>query len=149
MQKYTQLMAAYGAAEGIDFKFGGTVANTLHAHRVIQHYQETKGPKVADGVVRSLYRQYFEEERHPSSDETLIRAAEEAGVEEAEAKRVVQDRSEGLSETKMLLRDAVSNQVDSVPRIVLEGKRRDIELVGAKSVEEYVAALQKIIKESS
>ena len=149
MQKYTQLMAAYGAAEGIDFKFGGSVANTLHAHRVIQHFQEAEGSKVADGVVRSLYRQYFEEERHPSSDETLIRAAEEAGVGEAEARRVVEDRSEGLGETKMLLRDAVSNQVDSVPRIVLEGKRRDIELVGAKSVEEYVAALQKIIKESS
>ncbi len=149
MQKYTQLMSAYGAAEGIDFKFGGTVANTLHAHRLIQHFQETKGSKVADGIVRSLYRQYFEEERHPASDETLVRAAVEAGVEEKEAREVVGDRKEGLRETEMLLRDAVGNQVDSVPRIVIEGKRRDIELEGAKEVDEYVNALKKIVKESS
>ena len=65
---------------------GGTVANTTHAHRLIQHYQETKGPEVADKIINSLYKQYFEEERHPSSDETLLRAATEAGIDEKEAK---------------------------------------------------------------
>jgi hypothetical protein len=32
---YTTLMSAYGASRGIDFKFGGTVANTIDAHRVV------------------------------------------------------------------------------------------------------------------
>jgi predicted DsbA family dithiol-disulfide isomerase len=149
MQKYTRVMGAYGAAEGIDFKFGGTVANTLHAHRMIQHFQEEKGAETADKIVKSLYKQYFEEERHPASDETLLRAATEAGIDEKEAKEFIGNRNEGLRETQMLLRDSVSNQVDSVPRIVFEGKRRDIELEGAKEVAEYVAALNKIIKESS
>jgi predicted DsbA family dithiol-disulfide isomerase len=149
MQKYTKVMTAYGAAEGIDFKFGGTVANTLHAHRLIQHFQEEKGPETADKIVSSLYKQYFEEEQHPASDDTLLRAATDAGVDEGEAKEFIENKKEGLRETQVLLRDAVGNQVDSVPRIVFEGKRRDIELEGAKEVDEYVAALKKIIKESS
>lgn len=51
MQKYTVLMSAYGVGSGIDFKFGGTIAQTLNAHRVIQHYQEEKGPEVADKII--------------------------------------------------------------------------------------------------
>ncbi|KAK3716056.1 hypothetical protein LTR37_006786 [Vermiconidia calcicola] len=149
MKKYTMLMSAYGEAEGINFKFGGTVANTLHAHRLIQHYQESKGPETADKIINSLYQQYFEEERHPSADETLLRAASEAGIDETEASAFIQDKREGLMETKVLIRDQVGNQVDSVPRVVIEGKRRDVELEGAKEVDEYLAALNKIIKESS
>lgn len=31
MKMYTTLMSAYGASCGIDFKFGGTVTNTIDA----------------------------------------------------------------------------------------------------------------------
>ena len=116
---------------------------------MIQHYQETKGPETADSIVKSLYKQYFEEERHPASDETLLRAATEAGVDEKEAKEFIEDRREGMMEVKALIRDQVGNQVDSVPRIKFEGKRRDFELEGAKEVDEYVATLNKVIRESS
>lgn len=149
MKMYMNLMGSYGHAEGIDFKFGGIVANTLQAHRLIQHYQETKGPETADGIVKSLYKQYFEEERHPAADSTLLRAATEAGIDESEAQAFIEDRREGMMETKALIRDQIGNQVDSVPRIKIEGKRRDVELEGAKEVEEYVAALNKVIRESS
>ena len=67
-------MSAYGASAGITYKYGGTVANTLPSHRIIQYFQETKGAVVADKLVNALYRMYFEEERHPSSDETLLSA---------------------------------------------------------------------------
>lgn len=67
-------MTAYGASAGISYKFGGTVANTLQAHRMIQHFQDSKGAEVADELVNSLYRQYFEEEKHPSSHSTLLAA---------------------------------------------------------------------------
>ena len=142
-------MGSYGEKEGIHFKFGGVVANTSHAHRLIQHFQQEKGPEVADGIVRSLYRQYFEEERHPSSDETLLRAATEAGVDEEEAKAFVADKQLGLREVEMAVREQAGNQVDAVPFVVIEGKRRDLSLEGAKEVGEYVAALEKVAKESS
>ena len=51
MRMYTTLMSAYGVSAGIDYKFGGKVANTLEAHRVIQHFQEEKGPVAADKII--------------------------------------------------------------------------------------------------
>jgi hypothetical protein len=55
MKMYTTLMTAYGVSAGIDFKFGGTVANTMDAHRVIQHFQEEKGPEVADRIINCKF----------------------------------------------------------------------------------------------
>ena len=51
MKMYTTLMTAYGVSAGINYKFGGTVANTMDAHRVIQHFQEEKGPETADKII--------------------------------------------------------------------------------------------------
>jgi predicted DsbA family dithiol-disulfide isomerase len=45
MKMYTMLMSAYGKSCRIDFKLGGAVANTLHAHRLTQHFQEEKVQK--------------------------------------------------------------------------------------------------------
>lgn len=142
-------MSAYGTAEGITYKFGGTVANTLQAHRCIQHFQETKGPQTADKFVSSLYRQYFEEEKHPSSPETLLLAAKEAGIEESEAKAFIEDEDEGLMETKMLIREQAGNGIDAVPHLVIEGKKRDVTIEGCREVSEYTTALNRVIKESS
>jgi hypothetical protein len=62
MEMYTTLMSAYGVTAGIDFKFGGTVANTLDAHRVIQHFQEEKGAETADKLINGIHscRQYHD-----------------------------------------------------------------------------------------
>ncbi|KAL8913733.1 MAG: hypothetical protein Q9171_001467 [Xanthocarpia ochracea] len=57
MQKYTTLMSTYGKEAGIDFDFQGQVANTLDAHRLIQHFQEGLGSTTADKLVTSLYTQ--------------------------------------------------------------------------------------------
>ncbi|KAH0272742.1 thioredoxin-like protein, partial [Aureobasidium melanogenum] len=148
MRKYVVLMTAYGKAEGIAYKFGGRVGNTLQAHRVIQLVQETKGSDAAEKVVDSLYRQYFEEEQHPSSTETLLKALEEAGLGEEEAKKMVEDEDEGLMDVKMLIREQAGNGVDAVPYVVFEGKRRDFTLEGCKEVDEYVKMLQQVAKES-
>ncbi|KAH8808092.1 thioredoxin-like protein [Xylogone sp. PMI_703] len=149
MVMYTTLMGAYGESAGIHYKFGGKVANTIDAHRVIQHFQEAKGPETANRIIDSLYRQYFEEEKHPSDDSTLLEACKEAGIDEKAANEVIEDKYEGLMDVKNLIQEQASNGVDSVPYIVFEGKRRDITLVGAKEIDEYVKALQQIAKESS
>lgn len=76
-------------------------------------------------------------------------ACTEAGIPEAEAKKVIEDKDEGLQETKMKIREQASNGVDSVPYVVFEGKRRDVTIQGANEVEDYVKALEKIVKEAS
>jgi len=148
MKMYTTLMSAYGVSAGIDYKFSGKVANTLQAHRVIQHYQEEKGPVTADRIINSLYSQYFENERHPSSEETLLQATKDAEIPEPEAKGFIEDKNEGLMDVKMLIREQAGNGIDSVPTITFEGKRRDLTLVGAKEVEEYLKTLETIARES-
>ena len=96
----------------------------------------------------ALYSQYFENEKHPSADETLLKATSDAGIPENEAKLFIEDKSDGIIEVKNMVRQQAGNGVDAVPSIMFEGKRRDITLVGAKEVEEYLKALQQIMKES-
>ncbi|EKD20243.1 DSBA oxidoreductase [Drepanopeziza brunnea f. sp. 'multigermtubi' MB_m1] len=148
MQTYITLMTAYGATASIDYKFNGTVANTLNAHRVIQYSQAKSGPAVADRLTSSLYRQYFEEEKHPSSKETLMTACQKAGIAEKEAADIIGDASEGLVETKTAIREQASNGVDSVPYVAIEGRRRDLTIQGASEVHDYFKALNQIFKES-
>jgi len=149
MKMYTTAMSAYGTPLGINFRFDGLVANTLQAHRVVQHYQEEKGADIADKIVNSLYEQYFEEAHHPSSPETLIKATTAAGIDETEAMKFIEDEDEGLQNVKMLVREQAGNGVDSVPYIVFEGRRRDFTLEGAKEVSEYLKVLEQVAKESS
>ncbi|EXJ78385.1 hypothetical protein A1O1_08785 [Capronia coronata CBS 617.96] len=148
MKMYITLMTAYGKTAGIEYKFGGTVANTLDAHRVVQYFQEAKGPEVADKMINSLYSQYFEQEQHPSKDETLLKATADAGIPEEEARPVIEDKTEGLMDVKSLIGDQAVNGVDSVPTIVFEGKKRDFTLIGARDVEEYEKTLHQVAKES-
>lgn len=149
MKMYTTLMSAYGVAEGIDFHFDGIVANTMHAHRVVQHFQRAKGITTANALVESLYRQYFEQEQHPSSGETLLKATADAGIAEAEARSIIIDNEdEGLAEVRLLMREQAGNGIDAVPHLVFIGRRRDITLEGCREVGEYTRALQSIIKES-
>ena len=55
MKMYTTYMSALGVGSGINFKFGGIVANTLNAHRLIQWVQEKYGAEKADAVVNCKY----------------------------------------------------------------------------------------------
>ena len=144
MAKYEALMGAYGAEVGIPFRFDGTVANTLHAHRLVQAVQETKGLGAADVAVTDLYGQYFTQAKHPSARDTLMHAARAAGLSDEEARRVVEDEDEGLMETKMLEREQRSNGVDAVPVVVLEGRKRDFTLEGARTVDEYRRELARV-----
>ncbi|TVY41795.1 hypothetical protein LOCC1_G005676 [Lachnellula occidentalis] len=148
MQMYTTLMTAYGLSAGIHFKFAGTVANTLQAHRLIQHFQSVSGPETADKLVASLYHLYFEEEAHPSSPETLLAASKVAGIDEAEAKAFIDDDQKGLPELKALIGEEAGNVSDQVPVVRIEGRRRDLTITGANEVDDYVKALMQIVKES-
>jgi len=72
----------------------------------------------------------------------------DAGIDEKEAKQVTGDEYEDLQETKSKIREQTSNGVDSVPFMLIEG-RRDITIQGANEVEDYVKALEQIVKESN
>ena len=58
------------------------------------------------------------------------------------------DDYEALPETKMLIGEQAMNGVDSVPYIVIEGKKRDFTMQGAKEVEEYLKEMEQVVKEA-
>jgi predicted DsbA family dithiol-disulfide isomerase len=111
-------MNEYAEPLGFKFKWDGEIANTLEAHRVIQVFQggeefdditdssgtrfgKKYGPSVAAKVLDTLYRAFFLESKHPSAEDTLLDACKEAGVEDADARRVVVDEKDlGAPETK-------------------------------------------------
>jgi predicted DsbA family dithiol-disulfide isomerase len=150
MQMYSTYMMNLGKEDGIEFDFGGgLIANTLQAHRILQYLQNRRSPAHALKAVESLYRQYFTERAHPSSPATLIKACIAGGLTSSEAQSLVGDEQEELVETKMAIREQVSNAVDSVPYVVFEGKKRDFTLIGAKSVGEYEKVFGQIVREAS
>ncbi|KAF5507138.1 hypothetical protein CGCA056_v013438 [Colletotrichum aenigma] len=145
---YEATMSELGTAVGISFSWGGTMSNTFNAHRVIQHFQEAKDAETANRLVEALYSRYFEQEKDQGAKGVLVDACVEAGIPEAEAKEVVEDQTEGKIDTRNMIRTAAMDGVDAVPHIVFEGRRRDLTLIGAKEVDEYVKAMQTILKES-
>ena len=72
------------------------------------------GPETADKIVKSLYKQYFEEEAHPAAPTTLLKAALDGGVERSLAEAFVGDEYEALPETKLLIREQASNGIEYV-----------------------------------
>lgn len=96
----------------------------------------------------ALYTQYFTGAAHPSSYVTLLKAALDGGIPQPDAEAFISDEMEGLAETRMLIREQASNGVDSVPYIMIEGKRRDFSLEGAKEVPEYLKILENVVKEA-
>ncbi|KAF2127005.1 thioredoxin-like protein [Dothidotthia symphoricarpi CBS 119687] len=147
MNMYADHMTKLGNIEGISFDFHGQIGNTLHAHRIIHYLLNSKSPAAAQKCLESLYKQYFEQQAHPSRPSTLVTACLAAGLTEEEARTLVDDESEGLGVTKAAIREQTGNGVDSVPYIVFEGRRRDFTLVGAKEVAEYEKILGQVAKE--
>ncbi|PTB39026.1 hypothetical protein M441DRAFT_29321 [Trichoderma asperellum CBS 433.97] len=133
---------------GIELRFDGVMGNTLHAHRVIQYFQQSKGPETVNKLIDALYVRYFEQGLHPSEDDVLVESCVEAGIPEDEAMEVVLDKELGLGEVQTRLNE-IKRDVDAVPVITFEGKKRDITLIGSKEVEEYLKVLDRIAREST
>ena len=78
----------------------------------------------------------------------MLKAAKDAGIDEAEAEAFIGDEYEGLQEVKGLVREQAGNGIDAVPYVVVEGRRRDFTIEGAKEVEEYLRVFEKVVGES-
>jgi len=149
MRAYSTVMGAYGRAAGIDYKFGGLIANSLNSLRAVMWVQdELNDQEKALLVLQSLYTQYFEQEKSLADRETVRTALERAGVSESEVTAFMDDETLHMALTKAEIREQETNSIDAVPFLTMEGKKRDLHLEGAKEVEQYVKALETIAKES-
>ena len=59
----------------------------------------------------------------------------------------ISDEYQDLVETNMLIREQAGNGIDSVPYVVIEGKKRDFMLEVANEVGGYTKAFESFAKE--
>ena len=148
-RKMVDAMKALGKEIGINFSYGGDVANTLDAHRLIMKIQKEQLGDV-EHLMDSLYLQYFEQEQNPSALSTLLKASEAAGVADlASIERFLATDALEDDVKEAIMEQNINSGGDGVPYVSFEGRRRDFTLVGAKSPEEYLSTIKQVLKELS
>lgn len=132
-----QNVAAQAKAEGLDYHFDTAIpTNTFDAHQ-LSHYAGEKGK--AKEMTERLYRAYFTDSLHIGDRETLIRLAEEAGLNGQEAGEVL-DQNRYADQVREDEREARQLGIRGVPFVVLRGKYA---VSGAQPLEIFQGALQR------
>lgn len=133
-------MKAVGKTEGINFSYGGKVANSMDSHR-LKEWVERKDPSKVDALIESLFAAYFEREQNIGDLDVLEACAREAGMDGARA---------FLESTE--LTDEVIAQVSSkrrewnvtgVPFFVFQDR---VAFSGAQDVETLVMLMERVLK---
>jgi predicted DsbA family dithiol-disulfide isomerase len=122
--------------EGLEYHLSdaGQTGNTLDAHQLLQLGKE-RG--IQDAVIERLYRAYFTEQRSVFERDSLVTLAGEAGLDEAEARDVL-ERDGYVSAVEADVREARSLGVTGVPFFVLDGRYG---VSGAQATEVFAEAL--------
>jgi len=132
---YSQIAEA-GAQEGIDFAFERirVSPNTLDSHRLILW---SRADNLQDEVVERLFKAYFIDGEDLTKSETLVRIADEAGMESDLVEQLLETDSD-LKKTKTQIAQAHEMGVTGVPFFIIDGR---FALSGAEKPETIAAAL--------
>jgi len=111
-----------GSELGIDFDFDAMKVspNTMDAHRLIQ-WAGGQDTAMQDRVVTRLFESFFLEGGHIGKDETLIKIAKDAGMDE----QLIASLLGGDDDTKRVadeIEHARNNGVSGVPCFVIDNK---------------------------
>ena len=98
-------MKQVGQEEGINFSYGGWIANTLQSHRVAEYVLAKKGSEAQNIFMESMFKKYFEEEKSPNDIDVLVEAAVASGVTSEEIRDLLDD------DKKTPSRDEVSTEI--------------------------------------
>lgn len=113
------------------------IYNTFDAHRLL-HWAGLTGDQHA--LKMTLFTAYFTEGRNPGDRAVLLAAAEQAGLDPAEAARVL---DQGLYADEVRAEEALwqSRGINAVPAIVLDGRYL---ISGGQPPEAFEQALRQI-----
>ena len=139
-----RMLGQVGQQEGINFKFGGKTGNTRDSHRLVQ-LGKTKGPQMQTRVIEELFAAYFENEKDITSHETLLDAAEKAGLDKNEAKDWL-DSGKGGPEVDKEVQDAYAQGISGVPNFTINGK---FEVGGAQEPGAFVQLFERIKRQDA
>lgn len=91
-------------------------------------------------VIEELFAAYFENEKDITSHETLLEAAEKAGLDKNEAKDWI-DSGKGGPEVDKEVQDAYAQNISGVPNFTINGK---FEVGGAQEPAAFVQLFERI-----
>ncbi|KAI1136495.1 DSBA oxidoreductase [Hypoxylon sp. FL0543] len=137
-----QRLTLMGREEGINFSFAGKIGNTRDSHRLIQ-LGKTKGNDVENRVVLELFKSYFEGDGDITSHNTLIAAAEKAGLDKAEVTDWL-ETGKGGKEVDEEVQEAYARNIHGVPHFTIQGK---YEIDGAQDSQAFLEAFAKVKEE--
>jgi predicted DsbA family dithiol-disulfide isomerase len=130
--------AAMARAVGLGFRVGGRVfGNTFAIHRLI-HFARTRGRQTE--LMDLAFRANFAEERSVYDRQTQISLAVEAGLDEAEARAVLDDPDAFAAEVRADERLAAELGATGVPFFVLD---RRYGVSGVQPAEMFTQALDQ------
>lgn len=136
-------MKDVGASHGIVFSYGGTIANTLDSHRLMEFSHKLGGASLQDKVCEALMKFYFESEGDLGSPEELVRVSTSAGLPEAAVRALLASPSEGVDEVLASERKWRSEHaITGVPFFVIDDK---FELSGAQEAGDLLKIFETIV----
>ena len=134
-------MTATAAAEGLDFHFDTLkLTNTFNAHQLV-HLAATHG--LQDAMKERLFRAYLEEGQHLGNTDTLVKLAEQTGLDAHEAQTALEQQTYAHAVRHDETR-AHAYGINSVPFFVLNDKYG---VSGAQSAEVFLSALEQVWQE--
>ena len=137
---------ARGAQVGFKFSMadepgGGRsrIYNTFDAHRLL-HWAELEGADKQKALKEALFKTYFTDGQSPASHEVLVKAAAEAGLDEARAREVLAS-DEYAREVREREQFYLTQGIHSVPAVIINDRHL---ISGGQPAEVFEQALRQI-----
>lgn len=138
-QKNREAIVARGAELGFTFNMGqrSRIYNTFDAHRLL-HWAEPSGKQLA--LKKALFAAYFTHGQNPGDHDVLVRAAQEVGLDAAQARAVLAS-DQYADEVRDKEQFYLQNGIHSVPAIIVNERHL---IQGGLPVEVFEQALRQI-----
>lgn len=143
-EKQIEHISALGREAGIDFRYKTTqYTNTFDAHRLMKLAEARYDRDVVERLNEALFAAYFTENLVLSDHKVLINKAVKAGIDEAEAREVLES-GRYADEVRLDEREAGMRGVRGVPYIVFNGA---FAVPGALSEDGFKDALERVLRQ--
>jgi predicted DsbA family dithiol-disulfide isomerase len=130
-----------GESVGFTFRMEGRdrIYNTFNAHRLL-HWAELQDLGAQHALKKALLRAYFTDGKSPENKEVLVATALEAGLDAAEARRIL-DSDAYAAEVREREKFYLDNGIHAVPAVIVNGRHL---IQGGQPAEVFEQALRQI-----
>ncbi len=115
------------------------IYNTFDAHRLL-HWAELESPAKQKVLKETLFKAYFTDGQSPASHDVLVKAAADAGLDEARAREVLAS-DEYAKEVREREQFYLTQGIHSVPAVIINDRHL---ISGGQPAEVFEQALRQI-----